>query len=341
MSAKAPSKKSTTKRDSTLPSGTPGIYYRESPVRRVTPKGSTKSRPEKCWIVKFYRNGKYTKETVGWESDVAWGDVLKRLGELQEGAETKLSLKKAREQAISINHFWDNTYKPNHENDPKCRKFFHHIDLRYEKYYRTTIGEKKLVEITRRDVDQFWADLNKTKLALATQIQVMTIFRQVINYADDLDIITGKSPFKRFTMPSVGKKNRRLAWFSPAQALDILRACANPPDKYSSLRDDPQDLHDAFLLSLWTGLRASEITKLMVIDFRAETSSLHLLDTKSGETVPISLRAEIASMLKGRVRGNSKPGDLLFPSFKGSYKSLSDRFRDVLDRLRIPMISDT
>jgi integrase len=338
MNSKTSVKARVVKKDSLIPyPGYVGLYYRESPNRVFAPKGLTRSRQERALVIKIYKDGKFITETQGWESEVDFNDVIKRLGELRAGSASKAQLNKAHAEAMTMDNFWDEIYKPQFEHDDRCKKFWRHITLRYEKYYRGKLGAMKLMDIKRSHVDSFWKDLNKTPLALATKIQVFTIFRQVVNYAIDRDIIIGKSPFHGVKMPTVGKKNRRLAWFRPKEALTLLNQCLNPPEEYETLRGDTRDLHDAVLLIFWTGLRAGELVGLKVVDSSPDTKALYLLDTKNGQNVPIPLKNEImgdylVDMLKGRVKEGSKPGDFLFPSFEGKANRFSDRFRSVLKR---------
>lgn len=340
MRTKKSNKNSTTRRDSLIPvPGHSGIYYRESPVRTYIPHGSTKSRPERCWVIQFYKNGKTIKETKGWESEVEWSGVIKRLGELRGGAETKTELKKAHEQAVSLNEFWDNTFKPYKEKDPGCKAFWPTISKRYEKYYRNSIGGRKLIEITNRDVDDFWTGLHSVTIknrpiALATKVQVMQIFRQIIGYAIRREIITGKDPFADFKIPKPGKSNWRIQWFRPTEMANILKALTDPKGLYDYGREWLQyhkELHDAVSLSVMTGLRVGEIVRLRVADYKVDGGQLQVLG-KNGELEEIRLPIQISQMLAKRAESKT-PGDLLFPTFNGKHDRLSDRFSNVLGKL--------
>ena len=103
------------KKDKLIPvQGHTGLYYRESPSRSFTPEGSTKSRPERAYVIQFYSNGKTTKETQGWESDTGFdfNQVIVRLGELRAGAETKIQKQKAIKVSRTLNEYWDQVFKP-------------------------------------------------------------------------------------------------------------------------------------------------------------------------------------------------------------------------------------
>lgn len=340
-----------------------GIYYRESPVRMFAPKGTTRPRPERCYMIQFKKAGKTIKETVGWESDVDFDEVVvKRLAELRAGAETKSQSKKVIAASATVNEYWDNVFMPFCRGDPKQQSYFHHKPGRWEKYFRNDpIGSIKLIVLTDADVSAFWQRLLKDSRcpAQATKIQIFGILQSMIEYAIRRKVYPCANPCRTVSLEEVekvGDTNRSEAWWKPEAALDILREILNPPNGRCKLRTgDERELFDATLLTLWTGLRANETLQLRVIHWDASTKAITLLArrgrrSKNSITHYIRVPDEMASIMDARCEGKER-GALLFPSFwkdapsddpetlrkqvKNAVTALGQRFGYILNRLGI------
>ncbi|MBS5049219.1 MAG: tyrosine-type recombinase/integrase [Desulfovibrionaceae bacterium] len=148
--------------------------------------------------------------------------------------------------------------------------------------------------------------------------------RRAVNRALATGCWEGTNPFSSrqggaWQMPRVD--NRRVRFFTPAEAAGLL----------ANLARRSRQLHDMALLSLKTGLRATEIFKLRAQDIDAHAGILHVT-SKGGRIDSVPAPQDVIDMLLAYGRHGGEP---IFQE-RGTgqpVKRISDAFRRAVDEL--------
>jgi integrase len=137
-------------------------------------------------------------------------------------------------------------------------------------------------------------------LAGSTVNNIFNFMRSSINRAIATNLWSGHNPLstKGGVWKMVKVNNSRLRFLTRDEAKKLL----------AELEVAHPQLHDMALLSLKTGLRATEIFKLRGQDVDANAGVLHIIG-KGGTRVPVRVPADIITMLAAYHRG---PGEPLF-----------------------------
>jgi integrase len=168
----------------------------------------------------------------------------------------------------------------------------------------------------------------KTRKFLAGQTvnNILSFVRASINRAGGTGLWNGPNPLstKRGGPWQLLKvNNSRLRFLTPQEAKNLL----------TELKSHNPQLHDMALLSLRTGLRATEIFKLKGQDVDAFADVLYIVN-KGGERTALRIPDDIAAML----RAYSRPsGDPLFktPVTGTAFKKTPIGFKRAANRLKL------
>lgn len=153
---------------------------------------------------------------------------------------------------------------------------------------------------------------------------ILSFVRASINRAIGTGLWSGANPLstKRGGPWQLLKvNNARLRFLTPNEAQTLL----DELEKFN-----PQ-LHDMALLSLRTGLRATEIFKLKGQDVDAQADVLYII-AKGGNRTAVRIPGDMAAMLRGYQR---KPGEPLFktPVTDASFRKTPPGFQRAVNRL--------
>jgi integrase len=162
-------------------------------------------------------------------------------------------------------------------------------------------------------------------LSPQTIVHLFSFLRRCVNRSIATGMWSGANPFASrkngaWQMPKVD--NGRLRFFTPQEATALL----------ASLREKSPQLHDMALLSLKTGIRATEIFKLRGQDVNAQAGVLHIT-AKGGRMESIHAPDDIISMLLGYGRTG---GEYIFQKrgdAGGPIDSTSGTFRRTVQEL--------
>ncbi len=165
----------------------------------------------------------------------------------------------------------------------------------------------------------------KTRKLLAPQTvnNIFSFMRSAVNHAIATKLWIGSNPLS--TRGSVWKmakvNNKRLRFFTRDEAKALL----------ADLEFRHHQLHDMGLLSLKTGLRATEIFKLRGQDVDGNACGLHIIQ-KGGTRVFVRVSADMIAMLKAYGR---KPSEPIFqtPQKRTAFTKTPACFRTAVQKL--------
>lgn len=129
--------------------------------------------------------------------------------------------------------------------------------------------------------------------------------RQVFNYAMREGLYNGPNPASGSKVLRPKEDNKKTRYLSRDEADRLLKALAARST----------DIHDMSLLSLYTGMRFSEVAALRWADVDLFQGVIMLKNTKSAKNRPAYITPEVKKMLTQRNQG--KPEDLIFQRARG------------------------
>ena len=292
-----------------------GVYYRPSSEKIVETiddaTGKTTKRekynrvhhgkPDRCFYV-TYRNsaGKFVREKVGWQSEgytAALADQVRaeRIRSLRHGKE--LPDKKRAE--LTFGDAW----KRYDEWLDTGKKHVYDDRNRYENYVKPRFATKALSQITTHDLEQFKDKLLKKGLAPATVKHVIVIIRQVYNKAIAWKLWEGTPPTRGFSMPKLNNKRQR--FLSRDEAKSLLE----------TIKKKSETQYEMGLISLHTGMRASEVFALLWGHVDLDRGVIHVADPKGGAARDAYMTKTLKTLFAAKKEG--KPSELIYQNRDG------------------------
>jgi integrase len=314
-----------------------GIRYREHPTRKHGVKA------DRYFCIRFQSNGKRVEESLGWASD-GWtldkattllaglreaarkGEGPQRLQEKRDLAERKrivreeAKLQEEREN-IPFETVWEQ-YRAHSKTTGKVPDTLRREKNLYEYWLKPVLANRPLKMIAPIDLERVKSNMTKAERAPRSVQYALAVVRQVFNYADTNDLYHGPNPARKVKI-KLGD-NRRQRFLSQEEAVLLLTECK---------RRSP-DLHDMVLLSLHTGLRASEIFRLTWARLDFSLNRITVSNTKNGDTRYTYMTGAVRDMFLSR-RENAKDGqELIFPAH-GERVSVSNAFDRAVEALKL------
>ncbi|MDD3801462.1 MAG: site-specific integrase [Desulfuromonas thiophila] len=300
-------------RDNLQKSGEAGVFYREHPTRKHG------VRADRQWIVRQTLAGKTRLSTLGWwSSGVTLGDAINKAAEYRENhawneahpdqqpkpickqdedeaAERKrqeIERRKAAEARanITILQLWDEVYFPLAQQTKKPATVISERTL-FDKWLKRDFGNRRLVDLTKLDFARIAKKLGKEGRSPRTVHYVVSVLLQIWSVAFDNGLVAVQPP-RRKTLNLPAIDNERTRAFTPEEAQRFLAALQHRSPQW----------HDICLLSLLTGLRASEVFKLRKADIDLDRGLLFLRSPKKAKSQHLqigdSARQHLAEMLQ-------------------------------------------
>jgi len=238
-----------------------------------------------------------------------------QLNEKKKEEKIKQKAKQDKEN-ITFSALWDGYYKPFAENKKSwvAEKSFYKI------WIRKAIGKKPLKEITIFDLEKIKSKMEKEGKSPKTVQHILATIRQAFNRAINTEIFVGLNPVSKIKFQKLN--NKRMRYLTQEEADNLL----------SALNEKSHQVHDMALLSLHTGMRASEIFKLRGKDIDIRQGGIHVTDTKNTESRYVYMSNAVKSMFKLLNKDNKST--LIFPDAKGNQiKAISNTFSRVVESL--------
>jgi integrase len=320
--------------------GQPGVRYREHLTRKHL------GQADKYYALRTYVNGKAREEGLGWASD-GWTvrKAAALLAELRQAQSTgagpqtlaeKRAVLAARQeeadrstrseaaQAMTLGDFLKNHYLPHAK---KHKGTWHDDELRIDKNIVPALGQMPMRAITRADVQRFLDGLAESGSAPATVKHHLAILRQAYNIAahtsvDGVALMDGPSPLDGMKSPRLHNIRERFLSYTEA---DLLTDAAKAED---------QDLHDAIVIALNTGLRLGEVMRMEWVDVDLTHGVLTVRDgprSKPGGKAHVN--AEAHAVLEDRMATRAKKSRRVFPGTGIDGRALTKRYRNLVDRI--------
>lgn len=244
--------------------------------------------------------------------------TLKEEREIQENEKLKIQKQKAVEdqENMIFGDFWNGYYKPFCE----TKKSWAAEESFFRTWIKNAIGRKRLKDITIFDLEKLSTKMEKADKSQKTIQHILATIRQVFNRAINLDMFSGANPVSKIRFKKLNNKRDR---FLTKDESDRLLMALN-------LKSN--QVHNMALLSLHTGMRASEIFKLTWHDIDFDQGTIHVEDTKNTESRYAYMSDPVKNMLMKIFA--EKTTDLVFPDTKGKQiKAISKTFSREVNEL--------
>ena len=333
-----------------------GLRYFEHDTRK---HGKKKDR---YYAIRFRLDGKLKEYGIGWLSDgipdairkedpnLGFEDYcLKRLREFknnikigegpqspkekraladQERKRAEQERKQAERGNVTVHDYFKNIYYPDAKINKKEASYAHE-ETHFRLWIDPIVGKKPLKELTEFDARRIVKKLFDEKKTPRTAQYVMATLRQIWNKARREKIVSGDSPTINIKIPKFD--NRRQRFLSHKEA-DLLLA---------ALRAKDETIYQMALLSLHTGMRASEIFKLTWNCIDTGRGIITILDAKSGHGRAAFMTEQIKTMFARMKHG--KNDDFVFlRKDKKPFTEMPTLFRDIITDLKFnENVSDT
>ena len=313
-----------------------GVRYRKHPTRKHGVNY------DQYFIIRYKLNGKDKEEGLGWASEGMTAakayDDLKAIKEnikrgqgpqslaekrevlLEQKEAEKIATEKKKKEGITLNNYFYNTYYP----DAKINKkedSYNHEETHFRLWIDPVAGHKPLKDLSEFDARRIVKSILDDGKKPRTAQYVMATLRQIWNKARRGKIVSGDSPTINVKIPKFD--NRRQRFLSHDEADSLLNA----------LKEKDETLYKMALLSLHTGMRASEIFKLTWGCIDTDRGIITILDAKSGHGRAAFMTKQIKAMFDGMTRG--KNDENVFMQRKGiPYKEIPTLFREIVTNLK-------
>lgn len=299
----------------------PGVRFRKHPNRKYN------NQPDKYFVIRYKRAGKLIGESVGWAShgmnaqkaSRIRSEIVQNIKEgkgfqsLKEKRQIEQDRKKATElerqlkekERVTFNQAADNFLKWSKAN----KKDWFNDESRYNNHLKSTLGEKRLKDISPFLLEKLKSGLFKKNLSPKTVHHCLTLVRSIYKKSVNWGLYNGQIPTNKIKFPKVD--NQRLRFLDHNEAKTLLDALI----KISS------QVHDQSLISLHCGLRFSEIAKLKWGDVDLSNGIIQIRDAKGG-TRQSYITEPVSEVLVRLNKLNSyEMNSLIFPS-KNNKKQL-------------------
>ena len=318
----------------------PGIRYREHPTRKYG------KRPDRYYVIRYRIGGKRFEEPLGWASEQKEGWVLgvdgvKTLNELKqnhklgEGPRTlkqKRELEDARIEAenqekerqkkeiITFGQFFKDTYLPTSKMHKKTKTSAME-DLHFRLWINPVLGDKPLKAIKPFDLERLKKKLLDKDKSPRTVQYVFATFRQAWNMARRDGLVTEDSPTRKVKLPKIDNKRERFLTVNEEVRL------------LEEIKKRDSKLHDLTLLSLRTGMRASEIFNLKWSRVDIENGRILIADAKGNKGRAAFMTNDVQAMFKGMKQQG--PDDYVFTEDGKKYSEVPWIFRRIVSELEL------
>jgi integrase len=284
----------------------PGVFYIDG-ISKATGK------PERIFYIRYRKDGKMIEEKAGrqFQDDMTPARANQIRADRIQGKSP--SRKEAREAAAEIKwtvkRLWEQ-----YISDKPDTKGFKTDRYRYQKFLKSSLGEKEPGVIAQIDTHRLRITLSKT-LTPKTVKNVLELLERTINFGVKKGLCAGLG-FK-IEMPKVN--NLKTEDLTPEQLSNLMAAI-----------DADHDLQagNFMRLALFTGMRRGELFKLKWEDIDFDRGFIHIRQPKGGKDQTIPLNQAARELLEAHPRTDST---FVFPGRGGKQRT---EIRRPVDRIR-------
>ncbi len=164
--------------------------------------------------------------------------------------------------------------------------------------YLAPLASRKLSKLTKQDCQRLHHDI-AAKTSGATANRALAVFSGALSVAQDWGYMSGDNPAKSVKRFKESARDRFI------QSDEM-------PRFWQALLDEPnRDFADAFMMSLLTGMRRSDVLAMRWEQISMERGEWRIPDPKNGEPLTVPLIVEVVGLLKERRQ--PEPGEWVFP----------------------------
>ena len=285
----------------------PGVRHRKHPTRK---HGVAFDR---YFVIRYQHDGKRTEEGLGWASE-GWSAQkasieLAQLKKAQKTGEGAVSLAEKREEAKkqrrararqekTFEEVFTKHYFPQAEADKDPQTYNRERSL-FKKWLSPTLGNLSLLDIAPIHLEKIKSDMKKADKSPRSIQYAFAVTRQVFNWAYRNGLFAGENPVGKVAIPKID--NKRLRFLTREEADSLLK----------KLQTESLETWEMALLSLHSGLRASEIFRLTWIDIDISRGQMTAKDSKNTKTRVAYMTKEVKKMFLNKTPG--KANDLIYP----------------------------
>ena len=305
-----------------------GVRFRKHKTRKHGVKY------DRYFAIRYQRDGKRKEEGLGWSSD-GWtaqeaalelaklkrahktGKGLSRLSEKRQKIKRQKEIK-AKEQ-ITFSDFFNDVYYPQAQADKDPQSYKREKGL-FKNWISTVIGTLPFKDIAPIHLEKIKRNMAKAEKSPRSVQYALAVIRQIFNHAHRSGVFSGDNPVKKVKIPKVD--NKRLRFLTVDEAEILLTA----------LKKESIETWEMALISLDTGLRASEIFRLNWIDINTQQGLMTAKDSKGQITRFAYMTDRVKEIFLDKEIG--KPNELLYPApVGGQRREVSRIFERVVRQL--------
>ena len=313
-----------------------GIRYREHKSRKHG------QRLDRYWCIRYKLDGKGVNEAVGWWSEgVSQARCEEILGVLRQnqrtgdGPQTWAAMRTAEQENLAAEEI---AQEADQAKGMTVAEFLpQHLDRLslttvpatvksvkvYMRNWLAVLLDRPLADVTTDDLERLVVrPMIEAGRSPGSIEKTLSVFSALWKDAWRQGLVSGTNPKTKARKPKMDNKRERfLSHKEAARLLEVLwrRSVVT---------------HDMALLSMFSGLRASECRRLTWADIDLEHGQIFVKDTKNRFNRHAHVTAEIRAMLLRRYQGQSKAAKVLLGLEGGeSYCTVSGHFRRAVDEL--------
>lgn len=275
-----------------------GVYYRDSDKRKFQGK------PDRCFYIKYYYDGKQYNKRIGWLSDGYTAQLVANIkaDKIKEITEKEEQIEKPKEYTFNdlfeIFMLWAKQNKKSWKIDQSL----------YNNYIKSFIGNINIKNISHADINNMLLTIkgNGKKdgkpYAPQTIKHILILTKRVFNFNIDMGNCE-TNPASKVKLEKFD--NTRIAYLLDDEIERIFKYIDSGKEWYGDVA--------LIKFALYTGLRRGELFNLIWDNVDLEYNRITLYDTKGGKNQSIILASDAAAVLQSLSRTDT----YVFPSKLG------------------------
>jgi len=276
------------------------------------------------WESEGHKETKCLKALLEFKEAAKTGEGFTDLKEKQAAAKEEkrrrelLKEQEARE-AVTFSEIFEVHYLPKQKVDTKSWK---NDEYTYQKWIKPMLGDKSLISIPPSAIERIKKAMYDRGRSDRTVQACLKIIKHVFNFAGDRGLFAGENPLKKVKIPS--PDNAKVRFITEEQAEKLL----------VNLRERSLDLSRIAEVSLFCGLRFSEIAGLTWVDVDVQKGTLFIRGHQTKRTGPVYMPERVSKMFAEMKPGD--PSDFVFPARRKHNtrrKAPSNTFQHVVDEM--------
>jgi len=269
-----------------------------------------RGKPDKCFYIRYTKNGKRLREKIGWQSEGVSAQYASQV-------RAERILGKQKQQQITVNEAIEKYLKTAKEQKRTWKDDKYKLD-----YFKITYGNVSIDEITPEDIENFIYNVKKRGVKPATVKHYLQVLRRLYNYLSEINLFNQQNPAAKIKV-SV-PDNTIIEALTPEECDRLIEVCNHENIKYNG--------GYIILFALYTGLRASSIFRLKWEDIDIEKKLIRLKETKNKKQSTLILSDLAANLLKSIPHIN----EYVFPSpLGGQRKGIRRAWKKAKEKAKI------